>query len=88
MSNDDKVAQIMGMKEANPDNIAVQCFDKAYYDTIESDELKTRFLKCLDSGRENADSGMGCYANSPDDYETFNPFFKAALSAYHKVNLD
>jgi creatine kinase len=76
------------MKEKFPDNIAVQCFDKAYYDTLATDELKTQFLKCLDSGRENSDSGMGCYANQPSDYETFNPFFKAALSKYHKVDLD
>jgi creatine kinase len=87
VSNDDKVAQIMGMKEQWPDNIAVQSFDKAYYDTIEA-SLQARFLKCLDSGRENGDSGMGCYANQPDDYEIFNPFFKAVLSKYHKVDLD
>ena len=87
-TNDEQVQQIISMKEQFPDNIAVQCFDKAYYDTIETDELKTRFLKCLDSGRENGSSGMGCYANSPDDYETFKPFFKAALQKYHNVNLD
>jgi creatine kinase len=88
VSNDDKVAQIMGMKEANPDNIAVQCFDKAYYDGLQDDEQKTAFLKCLDSGRENPDSGMGCYANKPEDYERFIGFFKPALERYHKVNLD
>jgi hypothetical protein len=30
---------------------------------------------------------MGCYANNPDDYETFKPFFKKALEVYHKVDL-
>jgi protein-arginine kinase len=86
-SNDEKVAQIMKMKGECPDNIAVQCFDKAYYDTLADDDTKSKFLKCLDSGRENADSGMGCYANQPGDYEDFRPFFQAALSKYHKVDL-
>jgi len=75
------------MKAKCPDNLAIQCFDLAYYNTLSKD-LQVRFLKCLDSGRENADSGMGCYANHSDDYETFFPFFKLALSRYHKVNLD
>jgi len=86
-SNDEKVEQIMKMKAECPDNIAIQCFDKAYYDSLDSDEKKSGLLKCLDSGRENADSGMGCYANQPADYETYEPFFKAALESYHKVNL-
>jgi creatine kinase len=82
-----KVKQIIAMKATCPDNIAVQCFEQAYYDSLPSDELKHRFLKCLDSGRENPDSGMGCYANMPDDYEVFMPFFKAVLERYHKVDL-
>jgi hypothetical protein len=83
----EKVDQIMSLKAEWPDNIAVQCFDKSYYDSLPTDELKARFLKCLDSGRENPDSGMGCYANQPGDYETFEPFFRAALERYHKVDL-
>jgi len=86
-SNEDKAKQIMDMKAQFPDNIAVQCFEMAFYESL-TDEQKGRFLKCVDSGRENGDSGMGCYANQPNDYEEFKPFFKAALSKYHKVNLD
>jgi len=41
----------------------------------------------LDSGRENPDSKMGCYAMQPDDYEVFHPFFKQVLEKYHKVDL-
>ena len=87
-TNEERVKQIISMKKQFPDNIAVQCFDKVYYDTIKTEELKTRFLKCLDSSRENGSSDMGCYANSPDDYEAFRPFFTAALQKYHNVNLD
>lgn len=84
---DPKVQQILDLKSKCPDNLAIQCFDLAYYNSLNKD-LQTRFLKCLDSGRENIDSGMGCYANHSDDYEVFFPFFKQALSRYHKVNLD
>jgi len=58
-----------------------------YYRSL-SPELQKRFLKCLASGIDNAaDSSMGCYANHPDDYETFRPFFVKALSKYHKIDL-
>ena len=87
LSNDEKVAQIMNLKPKLPNNIAIQCFDLEYYQSL-SPIAQTLFLKCLDSGRENEDSYMGCYANNPNDYETFKPFFKKALQIYHKVNLD
>jgi hypothetical protein len=77
----------MALKPQAPNNIAVQMFDPDYYKSLSPDQ-QTLFLKCLDSGRENSDSSMGCYANYPTDYETFKPFFKKALGAYHKVNLD
>ena len=31
---------------------------------------------------------MGCYAMNPKDYDEFSPFFKKALSQYHKVDLN
>ena len=86
VSNDDKVAQLLALKPKEPNNIAVQTFDLDYYNSL-SPELQTRFLKCLDSGRENPESNMGCYANNPDDYETFRPYFEKALERYHKVDL-
>ena len=75
----------MALKPEEPDNIAIQTFDLEYYNSL-SPELQTRFLRCLDSGRENPDSRMGFYANRPDDYDVFEPF-KRALEVYHKVDL-
>jgi creatine kinase len=40
------------------------------------------------SGIENPDSGMGCYANQPGDYDKFKPFFSKVLAQYHKVAED
>ena len=37
---------------------------------------------------ENPDSGMGCYACQPEDYDRFKPFFSKALAKYHGVAED
>ena len=42
----------------------------------------------MNSGIENTDSNMGCYAQQPEDYDTFKPFFSKALATYHKVPTD
>jgi len=80
------VKRILEIKTENPDNIMAACFDLNYYNSLPS-QLQSKFLKCLASGTYNSDSSMGCYATMPDDYETFKPFFKAALEKYHKVDL-
>ena len=43
-----------------PGNITLSTYDEAYYHSLESNELKAAFLRCLASGIENPDSGMGC----------------------------
>jgi len=80
------LAKIEELKVTHPDNIAVACFSREYYDGLEPN-LQNRLLKCLASGIVNPESSMGCYANHPDDYDTFTPFFELALSKYHKVDL-
>uniref|UniRef100_A0A7S4DCK0 Arginine kinase n=2 Tax=Heterosigma akashiwo TaxID=2829 RepID=A0A7S4DCK0_HETAK len=86
MSDAEMVKRILEIKTENPDNIMAACFDLNYYNSLPS-QLQSKFLKCLASGTYNSDSSMGCYATMPDDYETFKPFFKAALEKYHKVDL-
>eukprot|EP00466_Bigelowiella_natans_P001107 jgi/Bigna1/54388/estExt_Genewise1Plus.C_320104 len=83
---EDIVKSIEELKPKWPDNITLQCFDRKYYDSL-SDENKAKLLECMNSGIQNPDSSMGCYACRPDDYETLKPFFKAALQKYHKVDL-
>ncbi len=78
------VAKIEALKVDWPNNIALQCFDPCYFETL-SDEHKARLLKCLNSGIENPDSEMGCYACQPSDYDDFRPFFSRVLARYHKV---
>lgn len=87
MVTDDPVAKIEALKADWPNNIAVQCFDPAYFATL-ADNDKARLLKCLNSGIENPDSEMGCYACQPSDYDDFKPFFARVLARYHNVPED
>lgn len=80
------VAKIAEIKKKFPDNCMAQAFDEAYFKTLSvPDQL--RLLVCCGSGIANEDSGMGCYAMSPSDYDDFRPFFSKALELYHKVDL-
>lgn len=83
----DPLAKIEALKTEQPDNIAVQCFNPAYFATLSKDH-QVRMLKCLNSGIKNPDSEMGCYACQPSDYDDFKPFFSKVLARYHKVPED
>lgn len=83
----DVVAKITALKAEWPDNIALACFDPAYFATL-SDDHQARLLKCMNSGVENPDSEMGCYACQPSDYDDFKPFFSKVLARYHKLPED
>ena len=70
MACEDPSTKIAELLKENPENICLNTFDPAYFASL-SDELKPAFLKCLNSGIENPDSGMGVYACQPDDYDRF-----------------
>jgi creatine kinase len=76
--------KIATLQTKHPENIALQCFDPAYFRTLTPAD-RDRLLDCLNSGIENPDSLMGCYACQPSDYDEFRPFFSKVLARYHKV---
>jgi creatine kinase len=41
------------------------------------------FHKCIKSGLDNPDSGLGCYAMTPEDYCRFRGFFDNVIRDYH-----
>eukprot|EP01052_Picozoa_sp_SAG31_P021679 SAG31_NODE_1688_length_7528_cov_14.515143_6_plen_991_part_01 len=86
-ADDDFPGKVAKLAAANPDNICLNVFDADYYASL-SDEDKTGLRLCMNSGVENVDSGMGCYACQPSDYDKFKPFFSKALAKYHKVAED
>jgi hypothetical protein len=57
--------------------------DKAYFESLSEDDQKT-FYQCIKTGLDNEDSGLGCYAMKPTDYESFAPFFNKVIGDYHK----
>ena len=61
--------------------------DFEYFATLDPAQ-QTRLLKCLKTGWENPDSGLGCYAMAPSDYDEFAPFFDAVCQEYHKASAD
>jgi creatine kinase len=84
---EEALKRIEAIKKSNPGNRAIKHFDKAYYDTLSEDEKKG-LLMCINSGMCNTDSGMGCYAMQPADYDRFKPFFSKVLADYHNVGED
>jgi creatine kinase len=62
-------------------------FDIEYFGSLSAAD-KEDLLLCVNSGLENADSGVGCYARNPGDYEKFRPFFSKVLAEYHNVGED
>jgi creatine kinase len=56
--------QVDKVKKKQPDNLCAKYLDKKYYSTLEGADRDT-FYKCVRTGIDNPDSGMGCYAMTP-----------------------
>ncbi|MEO0773994.1 MAG: hypothetical protein AAFZ04_12505, partial [Pseudomonadota bacterium] len=87
MPFDETIDRIAALKGDYPQNIALQSFDPAYFASL-SEADQARLMTCVNSGVENPDSEVGCYACQPADYDDFRPFFSKVLSRYHKVGED
>ena len=49
-----------------------------------SPEEREKLFKCIKTGLDNPDSGLGCYAMEPSDYDKFAFFFDKVCNDYHK----
>nr|ABN49967.1 arginine kinase [Monosiga brevicollis] len=87
LPDDPTVRKILEVRESHPGNRMAKHFDVDYYLSL-SDDDKKALIKCCQSGIDNGDSGMGCYAMQPADYDRFKPFFSKVLADYHKVGED
>ena len=70
------------MKQSHPDNLAMKYFDPDFFASLD-EEKKETFIRIVRTGFENEDSSVGCYAMTPDDYDTFNSFFDKVIRDYH-----
>lgn len=80
---DELWAKVTAVRESNPKNLCTKHIDKEYFASLDEAQ-KATFTKCVATGIENPDSGLGCYAMTPSDYETFAPFFNKVIGEYHK----
>jgi len=75
-----------GILVENPGNRCCT-YAKDYVSTEEfkslSNEDVITFWKCIKTGIDNPDSGLGCYAMTPDDYSKFGGFFDKVIRNYH-----
>jgi creatine kinase len=72
----------------NPGNLCAKYLCKLFEEeggwiTTLDDAMKLRLLACVKTGIENPDSGCGCYALQPNDYDELAPFFKPLIGDYH-----
>jgi len=87
MSTGEVLGRIDAIKITHPNNLAAKNFETKYFDSLTATDQKA-LLQCMASGIANEDSGMGCYAMQPADYDKFKPFFSKVLSDYHNVPVD
>jgi creatine kinase len=81
---DGDLTKIRSIKTEFPNNLGIKHFDEAYFNSLDTAGKKA-MLAIARSGIENPDSGMGCYAMNPTDYDVYKPYIGAALADYHKV---
>jgi len=81
----DKIKRLLAAKELYTGNRMAKHFDLQYFDSLD-DAGKKGLLHLCNSGIENPDSSMGCYAMQPADYDRYKPFFSKVICDYHKVD--
>eukprot|EP00768_Dysnectes_brevis_P004314 gnl/Dysnectes_brevis/3096_a3850_1288.p1 GENE.gnl/Dysnectes_brevis/3096_a3850_1288~~gnl/Dysnectes_brevis/3096_a3850_1288.p1 ORF type:complete len:396 (-),score=60.90 gnl/Dysnectes_brevis/3096_a3850_1288:57-1244(-) len=87
LSTSELVTYIAELAEAYPKNLALNTFDKTYYDSL-SKEHQQQLIDIIHSGIDIPESSVGCYARGSDDYITYAPFFDQILSSYHRLSID
>ena len=83
-----KAAEVLA---ANPENRCVKyllemkekdLLPKKEDGTVDPVALNKLYL-CAKTGLENVDSGLGCYAMAPSDYDDLATFFDLVCNDYH-----
>jgi len=82
----ERIQSAIEISKTNPNNLCVkyllQLHAKNKLEAIDTGLLK-RLLRCTATGIDNPDSGLGCYAMAPADYDDLNFFFDPLCNDYH-----
>jgi creatine kinase len=70
------------VRAENPSNLCAKYLTQEYVDSLSPSDKRVLY-KCIITGVDNPDSGLGCYAMQPADYDTFRPFFDRVIREYH-----
>mmetsp|Transcript_16042 Transcript_16042/g.18963 ORF Transcript_16042/g.18963 Transcript_16042/m.18963 type:complete len:413 (+) Transcript_16042:66-1304(+) len=85
-SGDAVIAKATEILAANPDNRCVKHLlalkADGTLDGMSAEDLNGLYL-CAKTGLENPDSGLGCYAMAPADYDKYASFFDKVCNDYH-----
>jgi len=72
------------VRAAHPENRCAKYLTRDLFLSY-APEQQDILYKIAKSGVENPDSSLGCYAQTPTDYETFSKFFDPLIRDYHKA---
>jgi len=78
------LASASALVAANPENRCVKYLLEVAEKNLFTEEQWYGLYKCAKTGIENPDSGLGCYAMAPTDYEVYAEFFDRVCNDYHK----
>jgi creatine kinase len=85
-NNEAVIAKAKANLESYPENRCCKYLLKLHEDgkfnDMSPEDLSKLFL-CAKTGLDNVESGLGCYAMGPKDYEDFNFFFDKVCNDYH-----
>ena len=79
--------RIAAIKKTHPNNLAVKYFDEGWFASLGLPDQKI-MMQIMRTGFENEDSGLGCYAMTPADYDTYGDFFDPLIRDYHGAAKD
>lgn len=79
---DDFLNALDQVRKENPGNRAAKYLTRKLFNSY-SAEKKAILYKCALTGVENPTSGLGAYAMTPSDYQTFKKFFDPLIRDYH-----
>ncbi len=82
---DSYLDDVEAVRESNPDNRCVKYLTRELFNSYTPEQQEILY-KCTKTGVENPDSGLGAYAMTPDDYETFTEFFDRLIRDYHNAD--
>jgi len=86
-ANDKLFEKVAAIRAKFPDNLAMKYLTREVFDSFSTEQQQVLY-RCAKTGIDNEDSGCGCYAMKPNDYDEFGAFFDPLIREYHGAAAD